>query len=737
MSTEYNDVIDTIDGYSPPISSDLEEIPQENPLTGNDDVDNNSDKTITSNDIKFVFNTMSKQAPYDKTQIKQIFYGICSSQTSTKIHHNINSKKSGEGKSYLLKLVSDQFPESFTIKFNDITDKALHHQNGFEAVKNEETRTYEKLAPILNEIELEIEELKEKIEEEEENDKQVIKSYKFQIKEKEDKIKDLITNAVKIIDLDNKAFIFLDTPNEGLFNNLMSILSQDSRDQQYIFTDKDSSGKRLQSKTVILRGSPLIITTQVVDDTRNNRFAEKNRRFIHVNPNTTENKFEEAMRQITIKLGGISDDFENVVSSKDIKKSKEIIEKLCKKLKDHNQKFLDNDIMGNTVKIPYASILYSALPKSSSWSMTVLTRLLNYNAIITKVNMDSRPKIVDIQKGVYYPISIYNDLKESLEIMETASLSIRPYQQDWLTDVFLPAFEDLSPEPNSKTNHYGDVIEKETVVGLTTKQIVDKMKQLGLDASISSAYDGFLRPLIKQGVINYSKSVLNGKENLYYPANDDDTENDLFVSSFSLLPLTEDCRLILNQTFDEKKVLEESFRTIIEQRSKEGDSKYKIIDTDDSELSIDDLLEKYFFSAEHPTSCSVILQKFYNNTIEHYSIVDDDQTKDIQEENTKNSSNSVENEITNETISSTFSTYKYTKEDIKKFYASDNGQEEEHTLEESICRPLIGQQNIKPFFYYCRLDSKVENINLKSIEDHIRLKDPERHKAKLLELIPK
>ena len=52
------------------------------------------------------------------------------------------------------------------------------------------------------------------------------------------------------------------------------------------------------------------------------------------------------------------------------------------------------------------------------------------------------------------------------------------------------------------------------------------MKQLGLDASISYAYDSFLRPLIKQGVINYSKSVLNGKENLYYPANDNE-ENGL------------------------------------------------------------------------------------------------------------------------------------------------------------------------------------------------------------------
>src|SRR6185312_3123901 len=377
---------------------------------------------------------------------------------------------------------------------------------------------------------------------------------KSQLKDIESKINDLKSKTVKIIDLDDKAFIFLDTPNEGLFNNLMSILSQDSRDQQYIFTDKDSSGKRLQSKTVILRGSPLIITTQVVDDTRNNRFAEKNRRFIHVNPNTTENKYEEAMRQISIKLGGISDDFENVVSSKDIKKSKNIIAKLCKKLKDHNQKFLDNGVTSNTVKIPYASILYTGLSKSSSWSMTVLTRLLNYIAIITKVNMDSRPKIVDIQTGLYYPISIYDDLKESLQIMETASLSIRPYQQDWLTNVFLPAFEELDPEPNSKTNYYGDIIAKENVVGLTAKQLADKMQQLGMNSSISSIYENYLRPLIKQSIINSVRSILNGKENLYFPVNSD-TENNLSVSS---LPLTEDCRLIINKLFDEKKVLGES-----------------------------------------------------------------------------------------------------------------------------------------------------------------------------------
>jgi hypothetical protein len=33
----------------------------------------------------------------------------------------------------------------------------------------------------------------------------------------------------------------------------------------------------------------------------------------------------------------------------------------------------------------------------------------------------------------------------------------------------LPAFEELDPEPNCKTNDYGTVIAKETVVGLTAK----------------------------------------------------------------------------------------------------------------------------------------------------------------------------------------------------------------------------------------------------------------------------
>ena len=74
-------------------------------------------------------------------------------------------------------------------------DEALYHQRGIEAVKNEKTGEYEELKPILNQIEKEIEELQEKIGEDDETNKkgqgrqqsdkkQIIRSYKNQIKEK-------------------------------------------------------------------------------------------------------------------------------------------------------------------------------------------------------------------------------------------------------------------------------------------------------------------------------------------------------------------------------------------------------------------------------------------------------------------------------------------------------------------------------------------------------------------------
>ena len=70
---------------------------------------------LTPEDIKFVFDVMKKEAPYDEVSIKQLFYGCSSAFTKIPIHHNINSRKSGSGKSYILILVSSYFPNRYVL----------------------------------------------------------------------------------------------------------------------------------------------------------------------------------------------------------------------------------------------------------------------------------------------------------------------------------------------------------------------------------------------------------------------------------------------------------------------------------------------------------------------------------------------------------------------------------------------------------------------------------------------
>ena len=70
---------------------------------------------------------------------------------------------------------------------------------------------------------------------------------------------------------------------------------------------------------------------------------------------------------------------------------------------------------------------------------------------------------------------------------------------------------------------------------------------------------------------------------------------------------------------------------MLKRRNNGSGAKYKIVDVGGSDLSLTKLLEKYFFSKEHYyTSCSVVFTKLHNNSIERYSIVEE-QTKDNEE----------------------------------------------------------------------------------------------------------
>ena len=123
------------------------------------------------------------------------------------------------------------------------------------------------------------------------------------------------------------------------------------------------------------------------------------------------------------------------------------------------------------------------------------------------------------------------------------------------------------------------------------------MSEQSIKTSTGNVYENYLRPLTKQGILNSVQSVINGKEHPYYPVKfGDGNEDDL---SMSMLPLTEDGRLILTKYFDEKKVLEESLVKLSGRRGNGCRSKYKIIDMNSTELSLSVLIEIYYLCSKY------------------------------------------------------------------------------------------------------------------------------------------
>jgi hypothetical protein len=183
------------------------------------------------------------------------------------------------------------------------------------------------------------------------------------------------------------------------------------------------------------------------------------------------------------RYGLVSEEYDTqVVNSADKERAKEIVSIIVEKLIDHSKLLGPKE---SSVKIYFAKSIAFGIHKGQDigeWGMTVMDRTMRYLAIITKVNMDSRPKIIDTKTGKFYPILTFEDLKETLQLMGMASSMLRPYVAYWYNTVFLPAFKELPDQPNKVTKEIIDrdgikqeiVVIQETEVGLTSKELAQK-----------------------------------------------------------------------------------------------------------------------------------------------------------------------------------------------------------------------------------------------------------------------
>jgi hypothetical protein len=215
------------------------------------------DNQLSAN-IESVLGVIAREVKQEDRLCRQICYTLLSMYTKSPINLAINAP-TGEGKSYPVKKVAELFPQPDVLFLSGMSDKALFHRPGVLVVKDE-SGSYQ---PIEDEIaEIDSETVDKEMEINRTNNANLKQGLKSQIRSLQDKKKGLTKGAMKLIDLNHKALIFLDTPNHTLLQAIMSLLSHDHHEVEYHYVDNFNG---IKTQTNILRGFPTVVFTAAID----------------------------------------------------------------------------------------------------------------------------------------------------------------------------------------------------------------------------------------------------------------------------------------------------------------------------------------------------------------------------------------------------------------------------------------------------------------------------------------
>lgn len=537
---------------------------------------------VTEDDITFVIDTICKEATHDRQAIKQLFFALLSGMTNLGIHHKVNSKNSGAGKTYLTKKVTSYFPEDRLMILAGVTDKAFFYMKGKMVIKGDKPGEFIDVKPIISELKLRKRKKKETITDEEEH-------------AIDEEIERLEEESLRLIDLRFIDIILADTPQEGLLNAIMSILSQDSENSDYMYTDKN----KMQSTKNVILGMPVFIYTRVLDDTKNPRAEEVFRRFVNVTPNVTPDKINSANKLTFVKMGTLSEQYDKiVVSEEDTRKAKEIVALLVDKLIIHSQYFGFKD---SGIVIPYIKTLANMLPSDDVFMMTVADRFARYLAIVTKTRMDSRPRFVHRTTGAFYPIATFEDLKETFELMESAGGNIRTYLSVFYNAVLVP-FCDALDKPGEDVTDDGRVIAKQSRKGRTVPELIEQTKlMLDFTPSRNEMHNKYLTPMLNLGLINWERNVKKGNEHIYFPADEEAKK------VFTLFPDCDakDLKLVVKDErhYPCKNVIEQDYGLMsilmdLGVGEKNIFDTYRLEDHEGNEITVSELIDNYLSNPE-------------------------------------------------------------------------------------------------------------------------------------------
>ena len=536
-------------------------------------------------------NVVQKEVKDDYKLILQLFYILLSAYTNDPLNLAINAP-SGEGKTYNLTKVGSLFPKNDIMFISYMSEKALFHRKGILVIRDE----YGNYIPIedkINEIDEQIENKKyELYRTKDKNAKQGLKSLIELLKVEK---KNLQKNAIKIIDLQHKILVFLDTPKTELLSAIMTLLSHDQFEVEYEFVDTNNE---IKTRKNVLRGWPVVIFAQAIDYSHHPRWTEIQRRFPITNPKTSKEKYDKAINLIGDKNG--LPDFayqQKIVSDEE----KENVREIIRQIKDGMLDITDRMFSGkNSVIIPFRNTITKSLPKEKASDMTFAERILGLVKLISLIKNEKRPYLQIVKKGdtkiQKYPFALFEDLSEALYLMEYCN-GVRPYVLEWYYDVFLVLYNSKE-NPNCKINSKGEELIEDRIAVTTEELVINTLEKKDKSYTKKQILDTYIYPLINTAFIDAKDSVLDRRNNIYYPLISTEKNKKLFEVE-ETNNFLQKRKLIVEDIiyFPTKERMIYEIQSILKY-SESIDGFVKILDHEGKEITVEELVKIYYDNGE-------------------------------------------------------------------------------------------------------------------------------------------
>jgi Bifunctional DNA primase/polymerase, N-terminal len=457
------------------------------------------------NYFEYVVNSIKKTVKSEDALIRQILYtGFSTYVEDDPLNLGILAPTS-EGKTYAITESLQYFPDEDVVYIGQMSPKVLVRQKGILIDK----KTGESIENKLKELRIKTKELikkrnvtKDKIIKNEIND---------EIESIGEDIRKLFENSKTLIDLRGKILVFLEPPQYELWNLLKPILSHDKKEIEFPFVDK-TANSNAESRDVVVRGWPACIFCSAKDESKWEIWDEIKSRILVTSPNMVIKKYQESNKLISQSKGyPNSIQQQIIISDGEVEITKNCVLLIKNKINNLKSQNKNGKI---SMWIPFADLLQKELPANKGTDVRFVKKIFSLLNIVPIVKNDLR--MVLMMEGESSIIANLEDLKEVLSITQNFD-GLPKFKAEFFNDIFYPCFTKKT-EPDSKTNDKGETIKEEEIRAVTTRDLCNSFKEVKKKPiSTDNLKHTYLNPLINEGIIDYTESKINSRQNIYYP----------------------------------------------------------------------------------------------------------------------------------------------------------------------------------------------------------------------------